>query len=143
MRKWANGVTACGWHEFAFRSHAGRTRPVGWKTSQEATGKMLDVWENEAMVRRKKAPESPPLHERYNPAHPLLRELVLVHVCATDGTHFDMLLTRVPGIGEELSQEDRIYRILRVQHEPINDDGRARFGWHAFIDAELLPPEDE
>ncbi|MCY2950709.1 MAG: hypothetical protein NTU53_01880 [Planctomycetota bacterium] len=80
-------------------------------------------------------------HERYNPIHPLLRELVLVHVYAGDG-EFDTLLTRVPGIGEEINQEDRSYKVIRVQHEPVDDDGRARLGWHALVDAELLPPED-
>ena len=38
------------------------------------------------------------LHERYDWSHPLLRELVLVHVDADDGTSFDTLLTRMPGI---------------------------------------------
>ena len=80
-------------------------------------------------------------HERYNPDHPLLRELVFVHVYAKDGD-FDILLTRVPGIGEEINKEDWSYKVVRVQHEPVDDDGRARLGWHAFVDAELLPPED-
>jgi hypothetical protein len=90
---------------------------------------------------KKKAQETRP-HERYNHLHPLLRELVFVHVDAVDGTKFDMLLTRVPGIGEEINREAKSYKILRVQHEPVDDDGRARFGWHAFIDAELQPEED-
>ena len=42
-------------------------------------------------------------HERYDRSHPLLRELVRVHVDAADSASFDMLLTRVPGIGEELT----------------------------------------
>ena len=82
------------------------------------------------------------LHERYDRSHPLLRELVRVHVDADDGASFDMLLTRVPGIGEELVPEDRCYKALRVQHEPVDNDGRARCGWHAFIEAELLPPDE-
>jgi hypothetical protein len=82
-------------------------------------------------------------HERHNPAHPLLRELVLVHVDGTDGAFFDVLLTRVPGIGEEIIREDRYYKVLRVQHESVDDDGRARFGWHAFVDADLLPLDEE
>lgn len=81
-------------------------------------------------------------HSRYNPLYPLLRELVLVHVDVSDGARFDALMTRVPGIGEEINREDRSYRVLRVQHEPINDDGRARVGYHAFVDVNLLPPED-
>ena len=81
-------------------------------------------------------------HERYNPIHPLLRELVRVNVLCDDGTSFDSLLTRVPGIGEEISREDRSYKITRVRHEPVDDDGRARFGWHAFVDAQLQPPDE-
>jgi hypothetical protein len=78
-------------------------------------------------------------HERYDPSHPLLRELVLVHVDGNDGESFDVLLTRVPGLGEEIDREDRSYKVARVQHEPVDDDGRARFGWHAFIEAHLQP----
>lgn len=74
---------------------------------------------------------------------PLLREIVFVHVSATDGTTIECLLTRVPGIGEEIVREDKKYRILRVQHHEVDNDGRAAFGWHAFVDAELLPDEDE
>ena len=81
-------------------------------------------------------------HERYDPSHPLLRELVLIHVDADDGSSFDMLLTRVPGIGELVGREDRSYKVLRVWHEPVDDDGRGRFGWHAFIDVELQPREE-
>ena len=79
-------------------------------------------------------------HERYNRAHPLLRELVLVHVDANDES-FDALLTRVPGIGEEIGREDCSYKVLRVQHEPIDDEGRAHFGWHAVVDVELQPDD--
>jgi hypothetical protein len=79
--------------------------------------------------------------EWHNPENPRLRELVFVHVYAVDGD-FDLLLTRVPGIGEEINQEDRSYKVVRVQHEPVENDGRARLGWHAFVDAELLPSED-
>jgi hypothetical protein len=82
-------------------------------------------------------------HERYDPSNPLLRELVLLHVDGSDGMSFDTLLTRVPGIGEEINREDRSYKVMRVRHEPVDDDGRARFGWHAFVDAELLPEDPE
>jgi len=91
--------------------------------------------------KRSKAKYKP--HEGHDTSHPLLRELVLVHVDVDDGTSFDMLLTRVPGIGEEINREDRSYKVLHVQHEPVDDDGRARFGWHAFVDAELQPTDDE
>jgi len=81
-------------------------------------------------------------HERYKSSHLLLRELVLVHVDADDGESFDTLLTRVPGIGEEIGREERTYRAVRVRHEPVDDDGRARLGWHALVDAELQPEDD-
>lgn len=70
-------------------------------------------------------------------------QVVLVHVTAIDGTRFDTLLTRVPGIGEAINREDKSYLVLHVYHEPVEADGRARLGWHAFIDAELQPEEPE
>ncbi len=82
------------------------------------------------------------IHERYDPSHPLLRELVFIHVYGDDGESFDVLLTRVPGIGDEIDREAVSYRVVRVQHEPVDDDGRARLGWHAFVEAQLQP-EDE
>ena len=91
------------------------------------------------MGRRRKEP--PPLHARYNPINPLLRELVLVNVKGDDGESFDALLTRVPGLGEEINREDHSYRVVRVWHEPVDDDGRARFGWHALVDAEFRPDD--
>jgi hypothetical protein len=96
---------------------------------------------NGAMPRSKKSTEIE-LHPRYDRSKPLLRELVFVNVSTDDGQSFDTLMTRVPGIGEEINREDRTYRILRVQHEPVGDDGRARLGWHAFIDALLLGEEE-
>jgi hypothetical protein len=78
---------------------------------------------------------------RYDPAVPLPKELVFVHVDATDGTKFDALLTRVPGVGEEIIVENRSYQIIRVQHAVVNNDGRAEFGWHAFVEA-ILRSED-
>lgn len=92
---------------------------------------------------RKPTRNAEPLHERYNPAHPLLRELVYVHVDTPDREPFDALLTRVPSIGEEITKEADQYKILRVQHQMVNDDGRAYLGYHAWIDAKLLPPESE
>jgi hypothetical protein len=93
------------------------------------------------MARRPKEPT--PLHERYNSAHPLLRELVLVNVKGNDGESFDALLTRVPGLGEEINREDRSYRVVRVWHQPVNDDGRAPWGWHAMVDAEMCPDDGD
>jgi hypothetical protein len=71
----------------------------------------------------------------YDSTEPRLRELVLVNVQATDGTKFDALLTRVPGIGEEILVENRNYEITRVQHFVVGRDGRAECGWHAFLEA--------
>jgi hypothetical protein len=79
----------------------------------------------------------------YDPSQPRLREIVLVNVTVPGEESFDALLTRVPGIGEEIAREDRSYKITRVQHMPVDRMGRAEFGWHAFLDAELLPPEEE
>ena len=66
-----------------------------------------------------------------------------MHIDGNDGVSFEILLTRVPGIGEEIMREDRYYKVVRVQHEPVDDDGRTRFGCHAAIDAELLPEAPE
>jgi broad specificity phosphatase PhoE len=50
----------------------------------------------------------------YDPSHPRLRELVLVHIDTEDGESFDQLLTRVPGLGEEIVREDRkhVFRFI-------------------------------
>src|SRR6202035_2333619 len=50
-----------------------------------------------------------------------------------DGEAFDVLLTLVPGLGEEIDRENRSYRLVRVWHQPVNYEGRARFGWHAMV----------
>jgi len=78
---------------------------------------------------------------RLDPHEPRLSEIVLLHVHTAADDDFDLLLTRVPGLGEEISREGRSYKIVRVQHEPVDDGGRARFGWHAFIEAEIVPDE--
>jgi hypothetical protein len=88
----------------------------------------------------KRAKETP-LHERYDRSHPLLRELVDVNVCCDDGVWFDALLTRVPGLGEEIIREEKSYKVIRVWHQPVDDDGRTPFGWHALVDA-TFQPED-
>ena len=89
-----------------------------------------------------KRAEKPTLHERYNRSHPLLRELVDVNVYCDDGVWFDVLLTRVPGLGEEIHRDEKSYKVVRVWHQPVDDDGRTRFGWHALLDAELQPEDD-
>jgi len=73
---------------------------------------------------------------------PAVRTYVLVHVYVGASDGFDISLSRVPGLGEEINVEDRSYKVTRVQHEPVDEYGRARLGWHAFVDADLLPPED-
>ena len=69
-----------------------------------------------------------------------VRTRVLLHVDAEDAS-FDIMLSRVPSIGEDINLEDRCYRVTRVQHESVDMEGRARFGWHAMINAELQPEE--
>lgn len=60
------------------------------------------------------------LHER--------RHSTVVLVGVDDGEeYFDMRLTRVPALGEELNREDRSYKVVRVQPEPIDLEGYARF----------------
>jgi hypothetical protein len=81
------------------------------------------------------------LHKSYDPAHPPLRDLVHVNVKADDGTRFDAILTCVPGIGEEINCKNRTYKVMRVLHELVDDDGKARAGCHAFVNAELLPED--
>jgi hypothetical protein len=54
------------------------------------------------------------LHPRYDRSQPLLRELVFVNVCTDDGQSFEALMTRVPGIGEEIKREDRARRPQRL-----------------------------
>jgi hypothetical protein len=88
-----------------------------------------------------KRSKSTPLHPRYDRSHALLRELVSVRVDASDGASFSTLLTRVPCIGEAIAHEGKFYRILRVFHESVDDDGRAFAGYHAYIDAEYWPDE--
>jgi hypothetical protein len=78
------------------------------------------------------------MHPRFDRSQTLLRDLVFVNVSTYDGQSFDALVTRVPSIGEEINREDRTYRILRVRHELVDNDGRAHLGWHAFIDAQLV-----
>lgn len=71
---------------------------------------------------------------------PRLRELVYVTGRPVNTQDwFDVLLTRVPGLGEEVGIETDCYRVVRVTHMPVGYDGRAYFGWHAMIEVELVP----
>ena len=73
--------------------------------------------------------------------HDSQRELVFVQVDADNGVSFAAKLTRVPCIGEALRHEDKYYRVLRVFHEPVDDDGRTFVGYHGMIDAEYWPED--
>lgn len=82
------------------------------------------------------------LHERYNPASPLLRELISVFMYADDGARISILLTRVPSIGELISVAATCYRVTGIQHVPADIDGRTIAGYHAFVNSEVTeePP---
>jgi len=77
----------------------------------------------------------------YNRDEPRLNELVFILVHLPDDTSFQTLLTRVPGVGEEINTKDHICRVTRVRHYEVDDMGRARLGWHASLYAELIPLE--
>lgn len=94
----------------------------------------------------KKAPspplQMPPMHERYNEKHWLLRDIISVHVdVLNNNTFFRVYLTRVPCVGERITYGRYEYRVLCVVHHPVNDDGRAEFGDHSSVEAEWLPEE--
>jgi hypothetical protein len=72
---------------------------------------------------------------------PRLREIVFVSTWCHNQPGFSLLLTRVPVVAEQVEHEGLIYRITGVTNYPVNSDGRARFGWHAMIDLELVPEE--
>jgi hypothetical protein len=91
---------------------------------------------------KKKKREEQPLHPRYDRSQPLLRELVSVHIDGNDGESFDVRLTRVPGIGEEIVRQQNTYKVKRVRHYSVDDDGRAFLGYHAFVKGEFIPEEE-
>jgi hypothetical protein len=95
----------------------------------------LKVFRNN--MAKKKPKQEIVLHELYNRAHPLLRELVTITVFGDDGRIFDVLLTRVPCVGEFISKEDYYYKITRVEHFPVDDDGRSFAGSHAIVVGEF------
>ena len=73
-----------------------------------------------------------------------LRELVYVAVAVINADQrFDLRLTRVPGLMEYVSFEEKVYRVVLVQHEPIDDDGFASLGWDASLEVELVPEAEE
>lgn len=79
------------------------------------------------------------LYSHCDRGQPLLREIVRIGVSSDDGSSFDISLTRVPCVGEEISKNGAVYRITQVRHAAVDDDGRARLGWHALVDAVLVP----
>ena len=81
------------------------------------------------------------LHERYDRSKPLLRELVTISAFTDDGDAFDIILTRVPCIGEEISRGSKTYTITSVQHAPVDDDGRSPYGSHGYVEA-MFKPDD-
>ncbi|CAG1010418.1 hypothetical protein PHYC_03847 [Phycisphaerales bacterium] len=85
----------------------------------------------------------PEMHPRYDYRQPLLRELVSVCVWPSRYVEdsFRVRLTRIPGVGEEVLVGADSYRITRVQHDLVDNDGRARLGEHAYVEAVLMPPD--
>lgn len=81
------------------------------------------------------------------PPHPLfdrskrrLRELVDVCMGSHDGMPLlNVLLSRVPAIGEEVSVDAKLFRVIGVQHEALDFDGRAPFGTHAHLTVVEVP----
>ena len=60
-------------------------------------------------------------------------DLVFVSIMVNDGTWFDVLLTRVPCVGEYLSNQGDTFRVTRVQHSPLYEDGRCWSGLQAIL----------
>jgi hypothetical protein len=51
----------------------------------------------------------------------------------------NVLLSRVPTIGEEVAVDASIYRVIGVQHSALDLDGRAAFGTHAHLTVVEVP----
>lgn len=81
----------------------------------------------------------PPLYPR---PQPLLRDVVQVCFFTPTGIIFNVYLTRVPAVGEDVAIGATIYRVSQVQHCALEQDGRSRFGSHASVDVvEIAEPE--
>lgn len=90
----------------------------------------------------KSPPQMPPMHERYNGKHWLLRDIIFVHVdVVNNDTYFQAHLTRVPVPGEFIYYGAYQYLVLKVFHATVDDDGRATAAYHAYIDAEWQPED--
>ena len=76
-------------------------------------------------------PQMPPMHERYNGKHWQLRDIVSIFVdVINNDTYFSVCLTRIPTPGEFITYGAIEYRVLRVSHCPVDDDGRTTVGYH-------------
>lgn len=82
-------------------------------------------------------------HPLFNRSERRLREIVDVCMGSHDGMPLiNVLLSRVPAIGEEVAVEARIYRVIGVQHSTLDFDGRAAFGTHAHLTVVEVPDVD-
>jgi len=70
-----------------------------------------------------------------------LKSLSFISVFCNDDTHFSILLTRVPCVGEIISNEGDEFRIVAVRHSAMTPSGKSRCGYVAHLDVELLSPE--
>jgi hypothetical protein len=81
-------------------------------------------------------------HPLFNRSERRLCEIVDVCMGSHDGMPLlNVLLSRVPTIGEEVAVEARIYRVIGVQHSTLDLDGRAAFGTHAHLTVVEVPDE--
>lgn len=82
-------------------------------------------------------------HPLFDRRHRRLREIVDVCMGSHDGMPLrNVLLSRVPTIGEEVAVEATIYRVIGVQHATLDLDGRATFGTHAHLTVVEVPDVD-
>lgn len=95
----------------------------------------------------KRAPRSTPpvvVTESFASRRPLReRGVVSISLKTTDGLFFSLYLSRVPCIGEEVFCEGEVYLITRVQHDWLDEDGRAMVGNHAYLTGSWIPDEDD
>lgn len=91
------------------------------------------------MKRTTKPKEVPPPCQ-YKRGEPRLRELVNVGVLFTETRGgFNMVLTRVPCIGEEIAHPEGLFRVVSVEHQQLDNYGWSEFGNHAIVEVESVP----
>jgi hypothetical protein len=79
-------------------------------------------------------------HPLYDRSRRRLQEIVDICMGSHDGMPlFNVLLSRVLTIGEEVAVGPRIFRVIGVQHSPLDLDGRATFGTHAHLTVVEVP----